>query len=157
MRGMSLFSLQCYSLYDKTNYIYSMYLARQYFDDDVLLKVKDLQKRTMKILDPDTRQIAMVILASVIVRASKMTRQGDLRFAKANEKHECDRDIVSNFKQKIEDAISDIDSIDGTYPKFLWILPRVRLKNRVSTSINRNIHLFNRAGVRSLVDHQTTD
>ena len=84
----------------------------KYFDDDVLLKVKDLQKRTMKILDPDTRQIAMVILASVIVRASKMTRQGDLRFAKANEKHECDRDIVSNFKQKIEDAISDIDSID---------------------------------------------
>lgn len=36
-----------------------------------------------------------------------------MRFAKANEKHECDKDIVSNFKQKIEDAISDIDNIDA--------------------------------------------
>lgn len=86
----------------------------KYFEDDVLLKVKDLQKRVNQILDPDTRQIAMVILASVIVRASKMTRQGDLRFAKANEKHECDKDVVSNFKQKIEDAISDIDNIDAS-------------------------------------------
>ena len=48
-------------------------------------------------------------------------------------------------------------SIDGTYPKFLWILPRIRLKNHVSKGTNRNIHLFNRAGGRSLVDHQTTD
>lgn len=85
----------------------------KYFEDDVLLKIKDLQKRVSQIPDPDTYRIAMVILASVIVRASKMTRQGDLRFAKANEKHECDKDIVSNFKQKIEDAISDIDNIDA--------------------------------------------
>lgn len=85
----------------------------KYFEDDVLLKIKDLQKRVNQILDLDTRQIAMVILASVIVRASKMTRQGDLRFAKAGEKHECDKDIVSNFKLKIKDAISDIDDVEA--------------------------------------------
>ena len=40
-------------------------------------------------------------------------------------------------------------SIDGTYPKFLWMLPRVRLKNHVSTSTNRNIYLFKRAAAEA--------
>ena len=44
-------------------------------------------------------------------------------------------------------------SIDGTYPKFLWILPRVYYKKNVSTSTNRNIYLFKRpAGGVSSID-----
>ena len=44
--------------------------------------------------------------------------------------------------------------IDGTYPKFLWILPRVRLKNHVSTGTNRNIHLFDRAAAEASLTDQ---
>ena len=51
----------------------------------------------------------MVILASVIVRASKMTRQGDLRFAKGGEKSSADRDIITNLGHKIEEVIADIE------------------------------------------------
>ena len=86
----------------------------KYFDNDVLFKIKDMQRRISKIPDKDTRQVAMVILASVIVRASKMTRQGDLRFAKDSEKSENDKDIVTNFKEKINQAISDIEN--DNYP-----------------------------------------
>ncbi len=82
----------------------------KYFDNDVLFKIQDMQKMVGQIIDRDTRQIAMVVLASVIVRASKMLRQGDLRFAKSDEKCEADKDITANFRQKIEDAITDIES-----------------------------------------------
>ena len=84
----------------------------KYFNEDVLIRIQDMQKRVNKIPDSDTRKIALVILASVIVRASNMIRQGDLRFAKDSEKNVHDRDIVSNFKVKLEQAVSDIDCND---------------------------------------------
>lgn len=84
----------------------------KYFDDKVLFQIQDLKARVKQIEDDDSRQVAMVILASVIVRASKMTRQGDLRFAKDGEKSEADWNIVSNYERKIEEAIIDIESKD---------------------------------------------
>ena len=44
-----------------------------------------------------------------------------------------------------------------TCSEFLWILPKVRPKNHVSISTNRSIHLFNRAGGRSIVDRPAVD
>lgn len=82
----------------------------KFFDSDVLYQLLDMQTEIDNISDADTRSIAWIILASVTVRASKMIRQGDLRFAKDSEKSAEDRDIVANFIRKIEDAISDIDS-----------------------------------------------
>lgn len=82
----------------------------KYFDDEVLLKIFDLKNRVTQIENSDSRQIAMVILASEIVRSSKMTRQGDLRFAKDGEKKGDDWDIVGNFRKKVKDAIEDIES-----------------------------------------------
>ena len=38
---------------------------------------------------------------------------------------------------------------EETYPEFLRILPRVRCKNHVPTSTNRNIYLFNRASAEA--------
>ncbi len=84
----------------------------KYFDDKVLFQILDLKKRVNQIEDDDIRQIAMVILASVLVRSSKMTRQGDLRFAKEDEKNDDDWNVVANYKKKIEEAINDIESID---------------------------------------------
>ena len=81
----------------------------KYFETDVLCQLLELQKLVKSISDRDSCQIAMVLLASVIVRASRMTRQGDLRFAKGGEKSSYDKDIVGNFKAKVEAAIADID------------------------------------------------
>lgn len=41
-----------------------------------------------------------------------MIRQGDLRIAKESEKNDSDRDILSNFIDKLKIAINDIDSDD---------------------------------------------
>lgn len=82
----------------------------KYFDAEVLAQLLDLKQKVDNIPDEDTKSIALVLLASVTVRASKMIRQGDLRFAKENEKKDGDKDILSNFVCKIKLAIEDIES-----------------------------------------------
>lgn len=82
----------------------------KFFEPEVLVQLQDLKKKVGEISDADTRSIALILLASVTVRASKMIRQGDLRFAKENEKKVEDKDILSNFMSKIEAAIEDIES-----------------------------------------------
>lgn len=84
----------------------------KYFDQDVLNQIKDLKSEINSINDQDTRSIALILLASVTVKASKMVRQGDLRFAKNNEKKDGDYDILNNFIQKLKIAIEDIDNED---------------------------------------------
>jgi DNA modification methylase len=84
----------------------------KFFDEDVLRILLAMKAEVDKIADADTQNIAYVLLASITVRASKMIRQGDLRAAKATEKDDADRNVIKNFIQKIEDAISDIDSND---------------------------------------------
>lgn len=84
----------------------------KYFESEVLFQLQDLLNEINNISDDDSRKIALVILASITVRASKMIRQGDLRFAKESEKNDSDRDVILNFRKKIEDAIADIDGAD---------------------------------------------
>ena len=84
----------------------------KFFDSDVLFQLQDLKQEVDKIVDADTKDIALILLASVTVRASKMKRQGDLRFAKDTEKSEADRDVLANFIVKIKQAIHDIDNDD---------------------------------------------
>ena len=81
----------------------------KFFDPEVLFLLKDLKELVDKIPDEDSKRIATVLLASVTVRASKMIRQGDLRFAKEGEKKEGDKDLLANFIAKLEGAISDLD------------------------------------------------
>lgn len=99
------------------NYIYQTRLCKitwggfeKFFETDVLFQLLDMKKEVDRISDSDTRTIALVLLASVTVKASKMVRQGDLRFAKNGEKTEADMDVVKNFIDKLEIAIEDIDS-----------------------------------------------
>lgn len=82
----------------------------KYFDSDVLRQLLDLKTEVEKVADRDSKEIAEVLLAAVVVRASKMIRQGDLRFAKVSEKKDIDRDIVANFVAKLRVAINDIDN-----------------------------------------------
>lgn len=88
----------------------------KYFEQNVLQQLLGLRNEVNKISNDDTQKIAKVILASVTVRASKMIRQGDLRFAKEAEKSDEDKNIVENFVRKLKDAIVDIE--DGGYPAF---------------------------------------
>ena len=85
----------------------------KFFDADVLTQLLGIKKEIDRIADSDSRNIAMVLLASVTVRASKMIRQGDLRFAKENEKTAEDRDILNNFICKLKTAIDDIENDDA--------------------------------------------
>ena len=82
----------------------------KFFDEDALNMLKDMLYEVKQIKDPDSREIALIILASVTVRASKMIRQGDLRVAKPGEKNDGDRNIVANFIDKLQTAINDIES-----------------------------------------------
>lgn len=82
----------------------------KYFEEDVLHQIQELLAEVDKITDEDSRTIAMVILGSIIVQVSKMKRQGDLRYAKENEKSDSDRDVFEIFIKKIKDAIFDMES-----------------------------------------------
>lgn len=82
----------------------------KFFEPEILARLLDLKKKVGDIPDEPSRNIAMVLLASVTVRASKMIRKGDLRFAKENEKKDGDRDILSNLIAKLKLAIEDIES-----------------------------------------------
>ena len=84
----------------------------KFFEPEVLFQLQDLLKEINTIADSDSRAIALVILASITVRSSKMIRQGDLRFAKDTEKNDSDRDVIGNFRRKIVDAIADIDGTE---------------------------------------------
>ncbi len=82
----------------------------KYFDDEVLFKLKDLKNLINEISDKDSKLITEVLLSSVVVRSSNMIRHGDLRFAKPTEKSNSDKDIITNFIEKLEQAIDDIDN-----------------------------------------------
>ena len=51
----------------------------KFFDAEVLAQLQDLKQKVDSISDEDTKSIALILLASVTVRASKMIRQGDLQ------------------------------------------------------------------------------
>ena len=99
------------------NYNYQLHFEEQYwdgfekyFENGILLQLKDLKNEIKNIKDNDSRNIALVLLASIIVKSSKMIRRGDLRFAKDNEKNDSDKNVLSNYIDKLKIAISDIDS-----------------------------------------------
>lgn len=99
----------------------------KFFDEDVLRILLAMKAAVEKIQDGDTRNIALVCLASITVRASKMIRQGDLRTAKDSEKSDADRDVLNNFIRKIEEAIEDIDSDDcPTLSETICLAPDAR-------------------------------
>lgn len=82
----------------------------KFFDTDVLYQLQDLLSMVNEIHDKDSKQIALVTLASITVSASNMIRQGDLRFAKGKEKKPEDKDVVNNFIDKLQIVIEDIQS-----------------------------------------------
>ena len=84
----------------------------KFFDNDVLQILLELKKDILKVEDEDSRKILMVLLASVVVKSSKMKRQGDLRYARPSEKKDSDKDILKNFIVKIKEAIEDIDDLE---------------------------------------------
>ncbi len=100
------------------NYNYSMSFQKinyngfeKFFDEDVLEKLLNIKTIISNIPDIETRQIALILLCSIVVQSSKMIRQGDLRVAKKDEKAVHDKDVFSNYITKLQQAIADIDDI----------------------------------------------
>lgn len=90
----------------------------KFFDNYVLDKVLKIKKLIEDCEDEESKKILYVLLSSVIVRASKMIRQGDLRMAKDSEKKTEDKDIVTNFINKVESAIEDINNKEAKVLRF---------------------------------------
>ncbi len=101
---------QQYILDNKSEYEWEGF--EKYFDENVLCQIRYLYRYTSIIDDNDSRLIAKVLLASIIVRSSNMVRQGDLRFAKEKEKKQSDKEVLHNYISKLEEAIKDIESND---------------------------------------------
>jgi len=85
----------------------------KYFDKDVLNQLLQLQKAIQDVTDLEARRILLTALASVLVKASKMIRRGDLRSAKNNEKNDEDFEIYHNFCNKLKEIIKDISSSEN--------------------------------------------
>lgn len=90
----------------------------KYFDNDILAKVLHVKKAISNVQDEDSRELLMVALSSIIVTVSKMVRRGDLRFAKEGEKKPGDSDVFGLFKSKVNDMISDIESVGNKIGSF---------------------------------------
>ena len=84
----------------------------KFFEPDVLRRLKGVLAGIRRIPEEDSGEIALVLLASVAVRASRMIRRGDLRFARENEKSDADRDILGNFLAKLRLAADDIEDME---------------------------------------------
>lgn len=82
----------------------------KFFEPRALSQILQLRSNVNSIQDEDSREIAMIALASIIVRSSRMVRQGDLRFSKGKEKNESDLNVIENYIAKLKDIISDVDN-----------------------------------------------
>lgn len=82
----------------------------KYFNNNTLSQIKEIDKRIEKISENDSKRIAKIGLASIIVKSSKMLRQGDLRYAKMGEKNKKDFDAINNYCIKLNEIIDDIEN-----------------------------------------------
>ncbi len=82
----------------------------KYFEAEQLSQILFIKEKIISIQDSNSKKIAMLALASIIVRSSKMIRQGDLRFRTKNEIKEEDRDVLKNYLNKLNEIIEDIEN-----------------------------------------------
>lgn len=78
----------------------------KYFELSQLQQVLAIQSLICSEGDIDIKNILMLALSSVLVRASKMIRRGDLRYATANEYQP--ENVTALFISKIEEIIKDL-------------------------------------------------
>ncbi len=83
----------------------------KFFDKEVLseiLTIKEVIENS--IADYESKKIALIALASIIVKVSNMVRQGDLRYARENEKSFEDKRVKENYVLKLQEIIADIEN-----------------------------------------------
>ena len=78
----------------------------KYFELRQLQQVLALKKHISSEINKEARDILMMALSAIIVRASKMTRRGDLRFATPSEYHP--EDVFNLFVEKLLEIIEDL-------------------------------------------------
>lgn len=82
----------------------------KYFEPTELSQILYIKEEIQNIKDANSKELALLALASIIVRSSKMIRQGDLRFAKPSEKKDEDKNVLENYILKLTDIIEDIEN-----------------------------------------------
>lgn len=81
-----------------------------FFFPSALEVIKKIKETIQEIENTPSKKIAMVCLASILVKSSKMIRRGDLRRAKENEKKAEDFEVKKNYILKLQEIINDIEN-----------------------------------------------
>lgn len=87
----------------------------KFFDIEQLNDVITIKEIVSKEEDIDVQNILYLALSSIIVKVSKMTRRGDLRYA--TEKEYKQEKVVECYIEKLQEIISDIRSSGYTVKK----------------------------------------
>lgn len=83
----------------------------KFFEPSKLSQLLHLKELINEVKDETTKRILMIALSSITVSVSKMTRRGDLRYAKPNEIKPID--VKESFITKLTYVISDINEYEN--------------------------------------------
>jgi hypothetical protein len=84
----------------------------KFFENDRLCEILQILDIINACNDSVARDIAKVAVAGVTIQISKMVRQGDLRYAKENEKIKVNQNVKEVVLAKLHDVIEDIENQD---------------------------------------------
>ena len=84
----------------------------KFYTEKSLSTLLSIKQEIEKIEDLDAKALCKVALASIDVKASKMIRRGDLRYARDKELQQKEKDILSLYLNKIQQIIDDIENTD---------------------------------------------
>lgn len=84
----------------------------KFYLPEVLTAVTYLKEEISKLNDEDCKELALLALAAIAVKISKMKKHGDLRYAKDTEKKPEDYDVKANYLNKLNQIIEDITHLE---------------------------------------------
>lgn len=80
----------------------------KYFNAEILGEILYIKNQIQSLCEGFSYSVAMLALSAIIVPLSKMTRRGDLRFAKPDELHKKSFDTFKLYHSKLSGMIDDI-------------------------------------------------
>lgn len=82
-----------------------------FFDNGAISTLLQIKNHVSSVEDKDSHKLLMLALSSISVPVSKMTRRGDLRYAKENEKDINGLDVKTVYLNKLTEIIEDINNV----------------------------------------------
>lgn len=107
---------QIHSVIENINFVYEENINfdgfEVFFENNKLCELLQIIKVIDSCDDLTARDIAKVAIAGISIQVSKMVRQGDLRYAKGNEKQKVNQNVREVYLSKLSDIIADIEVPD---------------------------------------------